>query len=348
MKAIIKPLMLLVLFLLLSAPSTMIASPASEPGAAIRQSLRPGREILREAYQRSQILAIGHAEHGNKFSLHTWLGDLLSNDEVGLDRNLRFIAIEASAHPVLVRALARLCLPDGSEQQLSRDEHLEVSANLLKGPEGWRWVREFLPFLRKINARRAAKQLYPIFVVPTDSVPSLNLTPSRQTFETLLDQKTCWVTQPRFREEKAAENFLRLLTRSDGSIDKNTKIIVAWHIIHLARGHRSFMGGDRRETTAWLERGLSRAPELAKRTQIVFFDQRSTNPAHNPNRGLNYEKLRLDPSARTGIGFIVPPGLSSQGLLRSDSMFLTFQKKKGDPFLPGRLALLFDAVIIGD
>ncbi len=321
---------------------------AEQQGSTIQPDLRPGRNILREAYKRSQILALGHAEHGSKFSLHKLINALLSYDEVALDPKLRFIAMEASAHPVLVRAMARLSLPDGNEKQLSREEQQEVRANLLAGPEGLRWYHEFLPFLRKINARRAANKLYPILLIPTDSVPSLNYNASRQKFETILDQEICWVSKPRYREQKAAENFLRLLKRSDGSIDKNTRIIVAWHILHLARGHRSFMGGSTREATAWLDRSLRQAPELAKRTRIVFYDQRSTNPAHNPNRALHYEKLKINPSTFPGMGFDVPPGFSSKDLLRKDSMFMTFQKKIGQSIIPARLSILFDAVIIGD
>jgi len=311
------------------------------------------REILLDAYDRSQILAIGHAEHGPGFAVHALVHDLLSVERIRLDPRLRFIAIEASAQPELAHALARMSLPDAREDALSPLEREELRANMKADPERWAWYAQFLPALRQINTERAAHGLAPIVLAPTDAVPSLRAqgphVPSDATVP--LDQD--YVSQPKPRETKAATNFLKLLTRPDGSVDEDTRVIVAWHILHLARGHRSAMACDgpaaacELETTAWLEYALAQAPQLSAHAQVVFFDQRSTNPAHNPERGLAYDKLGADPEAILAKGFRVPAGLAARDVVRTDSVFFTYNARHRAPTAPQHVHTMFDAVIVG-
>lgn len=310
------------------------------------KSFRSAEDIVREAYARSQILALGHAEHGRNFSVHKLLVGLLANDDVRFDRDLRYIVLELSAHPVLAGALAKLAVPDG-ERSLTAQEQSVLQKNMLNSPEGFILYHELLPVLRGVNAERKARGIGPILPAPTDAIPLNGSDVSVPRSNAVLEPRVDFVNAPGIREETAAENFIRLLTQENGEAIPGLKVIVLWHIIHLVRGHESIMSPNKYEPTAWLQRSHNRLPQLAEQTKIVFFDQPSANPAHNPERGLNYQTLGVDPESILLKGFFIPDDVPSKETLRETSMFLKFRSQILPPRVPKRLQTLFDAVVVG-
>jgi hypothetical protein len=237
--------------------------------------------LIRSAYRRSKVLALGESNHWN-FQTFSYLSELIK--DVGSDLNLKYVALER--HHDLKQFYSHISRNPFSDSIFSRYfQDLEHFKQGVCSSDQWAYtVAEFAKLVERINRRRPSGNK--LEIIPIDGIDSrfdqdeayydLEVRPG----DCALAEEGVYTTSAQ-REQDTARNFDNRVWQKLRPTDK---AIVYYHSVHLISGFSGcgqFLSRDksfwttRRTPLSWLSIFKSMRPESESDIKSIFFDEKA-------------------------------------------------------------------------